>query len=84
MDPQKVFASGLCWWFRKGLGLLRTFNTQWHNEVPDLSQITSQNMPLQDKLAALQNLTFLQEKFRQYKVTQGTTQEKPGFIIEHD
>ena len=51
----------------KGLGMLRTFNTKWHNEIPELSQIMSQDMPLQHKVAVLQNLTFLQEKYRQYK-----------------
>ena len=62
-DEQPPLVGGI----GKGLGLLRTFNTPWHNEVPELSQIVSENMPLQDKIAALQNLPFLQEKYRQYK-----------------
>ena len=51
----------------KGIGLLRTFNTSWHNDVAELSQIMARDMSLQEKLAALQNLPFLQEKYRQYK-----------------
>ena len=51
----------------KGIGLLRTFNPPWHNEVPELSQIMSQDVPLQEKLTQLQNFSFLQEKYRQYK-----------------
>lgn len=51
----------------KGLGLLRTFNTQWHNEVPELCQIVSQTVPLEQKIEELQNLPFLQEKYRAYK-----------------
>ena len=45
----------------KGPGMLRTFNTPWHNEVPERNQIMSQDMPLQQNLAHLQNHAFLKK-----------------------
>ena len=62
----------------KGLGMLRTFNTKWHNEVPELSKIMSQNTPLQQRIVALQNLTFLQDKYRQYKESVRSHARKHG------
>ena len=46
----------------KGLGMLRTFNTNWHNMVPELSRIMASDVSLDDKLEALRQVPFLQEK----------------------
>ena len=50
----------------KGIGIMRTFNTDWHNQIPELSDILSSSSPLEEKLHALKQLPFLQDKFAAY------------------
>ena len=51
----------------KGIGIMRTFNTDWHNEMPDASAIMASARVLEDKVNALRELPFLREKFGQYQ-----------------
>ena len=50
----------------KGLGIMRTFNTDWHNQIPELSDILSSSTSLEEKMHALKQLPFLQDKFAAY------------------
>ena len=51
----------------KGIGIMRTFNTDWHNEIPELSHILGSSIPLEEKMDALKHLPFLQDKFAAYE-----------------
>ena len=51
----------------KGIGIMRTFNTDWHNQIPELTEILSNSSPLESKLQALKALPFLQDKFAAYE-----------------
>ena len=52
----------------KGLGMLRTFNPGWHNEMPELARIMSdKSQATENKIKAMQELPALQEKFRRYE-----------------
>ena len=50
----------------KGIGIMRTFNTAWHNEIPELTEILSNSGRLEEKMLALKQLPFLQDKFAAY------------------
>ena len=50
----------------KGIGIMRTFNTDWHNQIPELTEILSSSSSLEEKLDALKHLPFLQDKFASY------------------
>ena len=50
----------------KGTGVLRTFNTFWHNELADLGSIVSQDVSVHEKVRLLQGLPELQERFAHY------------------
>ena len=50
----------------KGIGLMRTFNTDWHNEIPELTEILSSRGSHEEKMRALKQLPFLQDKFAAY------------------
>ena len=52
--------------FAKGIGLMRTFNTDWHNEHPRLSEIMGRSDTLANKVAELRAVPFLQDKFRAF------------------
>ena len=52
----------------KGIGMMRTFNTGWHNELPDLARIMSDaTLSTENKIKAMQNVPALQTKFRRYE-----------------
>ena len=51
----------------KGIGIMRTFNTNWHNEIPELSDILGSNACVEEKVDALKQLPFLQDKFAAYQ-----------------
>ena len=51
----------------KGIGIMRTFNTDWHNQIPELTDIMSSRSCLEKKLEALKQLPFLQDKFAAYE-----------------
>ena len=51
----------------KGIGIMRTFNTDWHNQIPELTDILSSSSPLEEKMHALKQLPFLQDKFAAYE-----------------
>ena len=53
---------------RTGIGMLRTFNPGWHNELPELAHIMSDTrLSTEDKIKAMQRVPALQTKFRRYK-----------------
>ena len=51
----------------KGIGIMRTFNTDWHNQIPELSDILSSSSCLEEKLHALKQIPFLQDKWAAYQ-----------------
>ena len=53
--------------FGKGIGLMRTFNTSWHEEELELPLIMQSCNSLSNKVMQLRSLPFLQDKFRAYE-----------------
>ena len=53
--------------FGKGIGLMRTFNTDWHNEDSNLSEIMGSGVSLSEKVVALRSVPFLQDKFAAFE-----------------
>ena len=52
----------------KGIGMMRTFNPAWHNELPELAHIMSDtSLSTENKIKAMQDLPALQTKFRRYE-----------------
>ena len=45
------------------VGIKRTFNTDWDNEILELTEILSSSGFQEEEMHALKQLTFLQDKF---------------------
>ena len=48
------------------VGIKRTFNTDWDNEILELTEILSSSGFQEEEMHALKQLTFLQDKFAAY------------------
>lgn len=64
----------------KGLGLMRTFNTDWHISIGGLRDIMLTDAPLSQQVALLQALPELQTSFARYQKHVQTCAKKHGLL----
>ena len=64
----------------RGLGLLRTFNTQWHLFLPELAGIMQGSQSLSEKVDALRSMPELYSRFGEYEKNVQLLAKKHGLM----